>query len=206
MRTLIDGYNLMYAIGLLGRKFGPDGFRKVRQRFLNDLAAALDPLDAHRTTVVFDASNPPPDAPKRARHKGLTIIFAVDDEDADARIEEIIAHDPAPKALKVVSSDRRVQQAASRRKAVVISADDFWSSLHARKARPASPPPPPTAEERGRAEGPSPAEAAYWLAAFSGLDEAPGTKQALQSADFVPTDEEIARITREVEDEFRGGR
>ena len=55
MRYLIDGYNLMYAGGLLGKRLGPDGFRKVRTRFLNDLADALGPLDAHQTTVVFDA-------------------------------------------------------------------------------------------------------------------------------------------------------
>ena len=55
MRTLIDGYNVMFAAGLMARRFGPDGFRKVRQRFLNDLAATLDPVEAHLTTVVFDA-------------------------------------------------------------------------------------------------------------------------------------------------------
>ncbi len=203
MRTLIDGYNLMYAIGLLGGKFGPDGFRKVRQRFLNDLVAALDPLDAHQTTVVFDASNPPLGAPRHTRHKGLTVVFAVDDEDADARIEALIAHDAAPKALKVVSSDRRVMQAATRRKAVAVSADDFWDNLKARKARKPSIPRPPTAEERGRHQGPSAAEAAYWLAEFSGLDDVPETKQALRSADFVPTDEEIKRIEWEIDEEFR---
>ena len=46
MRTLIDGYNLMYALGLLGKRHGPDGFRKVRTRFLNDLAGALGAIAA----------------------------------------------------------------------------------------------------------------------------------------------------------------
>ncbi len=61
MRYLIDGYNLMYAGGLLGKKLGPERFRKARLRFLNDLAATLGAIDAHQTTVVFDAS----DAPER---------------------------------------------------------------------------------------------------------------------------------------------
>lgn len=203
MRTLIDGYNLMYAGGLLGRKFGPDGFRKVRHRFLNDLAAALDPIDAHQTTIVFDASNPPPDAARQSRHKGLTIIYAVGDEDADSRLEFLIAHDSAPKGLTVVSSDHRIRQAAHRRKATVITSDEYWDRLKAPKRRTA-PARLPTAEERGRREGPSSSEAAYWLEAFGALDEAPETREALRSADFVPTDEEIAQIEREVERESFG--
>ena len=63
MRLLIDGYNLMYAVGLLGKRLGPDGFRKVRQRFLNDLADALGAVEAHQTTVVFDAAAPPDNVP-----------------------------------------------------------------------------------------------------------------------------------------------
>src|SRR3954470_14985209 len=77
MRLLIDGYNLMYALGLMGRRFGPEGFRQVRTRFLNDLAAALDPLEAHQTTVVFDAAEPPDHVPHELRHQGLTVLFAV---------------------------------------------------------------------------------------------------------------------------------
>src|SRR5437868_5098367 len=34
MRTLIDGYNVMYALGLLEKRVGPERFRKARARFL----------------------------------------------------------------------------------------------------------------------------------------------------------------------------
>lgn len=200
MRTLIDGYNLMYAIGLMGRKFGPDGFRKVRHRFLNDLAAALDPVEAHQTTVVFDANDPPPDAPRQSRHKGLTVIFAVGDEDADSRLEHLIAHHSAPKGLTLVSSDHRVRDAGRRRKAKVVTAEEFWERIRSPR-KPKTIAPPPTAEERGRREGLSPTESAYWMATFGALDEEPETRRALRSADFVPTDEEIARIIREVDRE-----
>jgi uncharacterized protein len=203
MRTLIDGYNLMFAGGLLGRKFGPDGFRKVRHRFLNDLAARLDPVEAHQTTVVFDASSPPDGLPRQSRHKGLTVLFATDDENADERLEWLIARDSAPKSLTVVSSDHRVRDAARRRKARVVSADEFWTLLDARKSKARrAPPPAPSAtdEDRARQAGPSPAEAAYWLAAFGDLDADPSAREAL-GRDFVPTDEEIARIAREVERE-----
>ena len=203
MRTLIDGYNVMYAAGLLGGKLGPDGLRKIRHRFLNDLAAWLGPVEAHQTTVVFDASDPPAGLPRQSRHKGLTVVFAVEDAEADERLEWLIAHDSAPKSLTVVSSDHRVRDAARRRKARVISADEFWTMLDARKSRPRSrpsPAPPESAEDRVRQAGPSPAEAAYWLRAFGDLADAPGTREAL-GGDLVPTDEEIARIAREVERE-----
>lgn len=207
MRTLIDGYNLMHAVGLMSRRFGPDGFRKVRQRFLNDLADLLEPVEAHQTTIVFDAATPPANAPLKSRHKGLTVIYSVGDENADARLEWLIAHHSAPKSLTVVSSDHRVRDAASRRKATVLTADEFWTRIKDRKGRaPPRPAPAPTAEELARQHGPTSEEAAYWLDAFADLVDAPETRQALRSDDFVPTDDDIARIEREVEDEFRDDR
>src|ERR1700712_1360407 len=123
MRILIDGYNLMFAGGLLGKKFGPRGFRQVRNRFLNDLADTLGPLDARQTTVVFDAASAPADLPHSSTHKGLSVVYAVDNESADERIEELIAGHSVPKSLTVVSSDRRIRLAASRRKALAVTAD-----------------------------------------------------------------------------------
>src|SRR4051794_37850945 len=129
MRTLIDGYNLMYALGHMEKRFGPDGFRKARTRFLNDLAAMLGPVAAHQTTVVFDASHPPGHLPRESTFKGLSVVFAVDDESADARIERLIAAQPSPKTLTVVSSDHRIRQAATRRKARALTAEAFWDEI-----------------------------------------------------------------------------
>ena len=92
------------------------------------MAAALGPL-VHDTTVVFDASKPPGDFPIESIYKGITVIFALSDEDADARIERMIAHHSNPKALTVVSTDRRVRQAATRRKARAMRADDFLDRM-----------------------------------------------------------------------------
>ncbi|HWE35422.1 MAG TPA: NYN domain-containing protein [Isosphaeraceae bacterium] len=201
MRTLIDGYNVMYAAGLLGRRLPPDGLRKVRHRFLNDLAATLGVESADQTTIVFDAAAAaaPPGAPRESKHKGMTVVFAVDDEDADARLEDLIAHHPAPKSLTVVSSDHRVRQAAARRKAKVTTADDFLDRLDSLRSRPRPrrPPPPPA----DPSPTPSPAETAYWLAQFADLASAPETRAALEPADFVPTDDDLARIAREVDQE-----
>ncbi len=198
MRILIDGYNLMYAGGLLGKKFGPDGFRRIRTRFLNDLADALGPLDAPRTTVVFDASAAPGDRPRSSTHKGIAVVFAVENDCADERIEELIAAHSAPRTLTVVSSDRRIRQAATRRKAQAVTADDFWVKLDALKARrPPRPEPPPTPVDRP----PTAEEAAYWAHEFRDLDHNPETRDALNADRPYLTDEEIAEIERQVEGE-----
>lgn len=204
MRTLIDGYNLMFALGLPGKRLGPDKFRKLRTRFLNDLAAALGAVAAHQTTVVFDANDSPGHLPRESTFKGMTVVYAVDDDDADERIERMIAAHSVPKALTVVSSDQRIRQAATRRKARALTADAFWQELEAPRRGP-SPVPHPTAEEEARVHGLSPGQAADWLEIFRHVDDEPGAREALGAGDFVPTDDEIARIEREVEDEFRGG-
>jgi predicted RNA-binding protein with PIN domain len=200
MRLLIDGYNLMFAAGLLGKRLGPDGFRKVRTRFLNDLADALGAVEAHLTTVVFDAAAPPDDLPRQTSHKGITVVFAVGDENADERIEHLIAAHSAPKGLTVVSSDHRIRRAAARRKAKAMTADEFWIQVHERKPGKTTPPPPPSPEEQSRLHGLSPRETEMWLEVFRDVADAPDSREVFGS-DFVPTDDEIARIQREVEDE-----
>jgi predicted RNA-binding protein with PIN domain len=202
MRYLIDGYNLMYAGGLLGKRFGPDGFRKVRARFLNELADTLGPVDASQTTVVFDASAAPEHVPRTMPHKGLTVIFAVDNENADERIEQLIAAHSTPKTLTVISSDRRIRQAASRRKSRAVTADDFWVELDSRKRLHfRGPAPAPTLRSPPVDPALSAEEAAYWLREFGNLDDRPETRQALNGDRPVLTDEEIAEIERQIERE-----
>lgn len=204
MRILIDGYNLMFEGGVLrkGARLGPDGLRKVRQRFLNDLAEALGPVDAHQTTVVFDASRAPEDRPSTTPHKGIWVIFAVDTDDADERIEQLIAKHSHPRGLTVVSTDRRVRQAAARRKARSVTCDAFWSELDDRRAARARAQDRPRNDDARPASGPSSEEAEYWAREFADLDELPETREALSPDSVMLTDEEIARLEREIDREF----
>ena len=204
MRYLIDGYNLMHARGMMAPRFGPNGLRNARRRFLNDLAAALGPVESARCTVVFDASQPPPGARREEIEKGLNIIFAVDEDDADARIESLIASHPAPKRLTVVSSDLRLRRAALRRGAVSLTADAFAVSLDGRRSRRSPPqlPSTPGSDDRIRRlreRGPSPSEAADWLVVFGDLDEELRATDPRGSAGL--TDAEIARLEREIASE-----
>jgi len=203
MRILIDGYNLMYARGLLGGKLRPASLRRVRMRFLNELVATLPPVDAHQTTVVFDASLAPADLPSETTHKGLTVVYAVGDENADARIEYLIAHHPTPKTLTVVSSDNRVRQAASRRRAKPLTSEAFLEGIDAQRRKPGQPSavPAPPSEEALRDRVLSEEERAYWQDTFRPIEADKAVREAQDSEVTDLTDEGIAEIERELEDE-----
>jgi predicted RNA-binding protein with PIN domain len=207
MQWLIDGYNVMYAGGRLGPALSRDGFRRARRRFLDEIVAALGPDGAARTTVVFDALVHPGDFKVDTHYRELGVIFALGDENADARIEQIIAAHSNPKTLTVVSSDRRIRQAAARRRTRCLTAEQFWELIdeckeqkgRERKAKPARLPATSTEDQTMKTE-----EAALWLEAFRDVDQAPGVKEGLAPDDSLLTDADIAEIQREIEREQRG--
>ncbi|MGO8903193.1 MAG: NYN domain-containing protein [Isosphaeraceae bacterium] len=205
MLWLIDGYNLMHAAGVLGSDLiSREAFRRKRRRFLNTIADAMGAERAHETTVVFDASTPPSDFPLESSYKGMTLIFALEDESADARIERLIAAHSAPKSLTVVSSDRQIRQAATRRRARTLSADEFLDLLERFQSRRRQ-------EKLAQNHSPVPftdrdlplsaEEVAYWLAEFRELDAASETRDAFAPDSALLTDAEIDRIQREIDSE-----
>ncbi len=220
MRWLIDGYNVMHAAGVVDSRTTRERFRRARKRFLDHLASNLKDLAAE-TTIVFDAHKPPGDFPVESSYRGMTVIFALSDDTADARIERILARFSTPKALTVVSNDREVRQSATRRKARAIKADEFLDRLPtlAFQRRPAIDAPDPEAVRTAPALDDD--ERAYWLEVFDAVadEPAPPKRPAAKSAarvkkprrvdvDEVPslrqaiiTDADIAAIIREIERE-----
>ena len=209
MRWLIDGYNVMHAGGRLGPKLSREGFRRARRRFLDEISAALGPETAGQTTVVFDASVRPGDFALAATYRGLRILFALGDENADARIEEIIAGHANARTLTVVSTDRRIRQAATRRRAKVLTADQFWElidDLKEREGENGRSGIRKTSELEERREPIDSAESALWLETFREVADAPAIQAALAPNDAMLTDAEIAEIQREIERENGRGR
>jgi predicted RNA-binding protein with PIN domain len=190
MHLLIDGYNLLYATGLLGRGIGPGGLERSRMALVNFLAASLEPAELAQTTVIFDAAshgrnaraNTPPGLPSVLNSHGLTIRFAVGYENADALIEELIRAEPAPRRLVVVSGDHRIQAAARRRKATPIDSETWYDDVVRRRRErrgvrgsTGGTPVPPDRPSGSLMEE----EVAYWLRQFDvdkpSPDEAPGS-------------------------------
>lgn len=169
------------------------------RRFLDDVARILPVERDHDVTVVFDASVPPGDFPLSSSYRGLHVLFALGDEDADSRIEYIIGHDANPKTLTVVSSDRRIRQAASRRRAHPLTADEFWDLKDHLRVAPA---PAIETEPSDDRDAPMDAgEAAFWVQAFRDVEQVPDIGEVMSPGAALLTDAEIAEIQRLVDRE-----
>jgi hypothetical protein len=163
MTTLVDGYNLVHASGILARNIGPGTLQRARDGLIGFLKASLSESERASTTVVFDAKDAPPRLPEEHVVDGLRILYALDYTNADALIEELIVSDSAPRQLVVVSSDRRIQQSARRRRATAVDSERWYADLVRRRReglRSDSKPP-----EKPEAPA-SQAEVEYWLEIF----------------------------------------
>lgn len=137
MFFLIDGYNLALAAGVVRNLDGPGNAERARQRLLDWLRNHLDERQRARTTVVFDARQPTIDRSEFSAD-GIRVLFAVDYDDADSMIEELIARHSAPRRLTVVSSDLRLKTAARRRRAVAIDSDQWLQEIESISKYPAA--------------------------------------------------------------------
>ena len=175
---LIDGYNLLHAMGVLSGRVGPNGLEKARARLLGLLAGAFGE-GGHAVTVVFDAANAPRGAAEALEFRGIQVRFAVRQEEADDLIEELLRRDSAPRRVTVVSDDHRLHRAARRRGCRVQGCDEFlgWLDRHRRRARHSSESP----EEQARAPG---RDAQHWLAEFADLADDPDFRELFAPYDF----------------------
>lgn len=170
MRYLIDGYNLLHAMGLLCGKVGPHGLEKARLALLNRLCSALGE-NAGDVMVVFDASRAPPGVAAEEEHQGIHVRYAVGGE-ADDVIEDLIQHEATPRHLTVVSDDHRLRLAGRRRRCLVSGCLDYLEELERRR----KPEPPKAASKPERL---SSEETQHWLNEFADLVNDPKYREAL---------------------------
>ena len=146
MTFLIDGYNLMFAAGLATRAMPPGQFDRARTRFLDWLADCTLGRDAI-LRVVFDAQQAPTPSLESV-HRGVRVRFAFR-QTADDLIEELVATEPKPAALTVVSNDSRVREAGRRAECLLASCEEFIDWL-------ITPPQTTSASESPEADKPEP--------------------------------------------------
>ena len=129
-RTVIDGYNLIFQCGLEGRSRNPLAIERARKRLISTLRNRLSVKDRKQIAIIFDAQSLPiKEDDTVSIQEAMTIVYALEYDDADSMIEEIIRNHSAPKQLTIVSSDHRIQKAALRRKASPIDSDVWFDQV-----------------------------------------------------------------------------
>jgi predicted RNA-binding protein with PIN domain len=157
---LIDGYNLMHAIGLLGQGTPDGGLERARKRFLDWLAAgSKERSESFR--VVFDAQNAPR-ASSETDHRGIRVLFSFR-QTADDLIEELLANEQMPARVTVVSNDTRLQASGHRRGTMVFTCEQFLDWL----IEDSNASPPPRTQPDKPEQSATQDEMAAWLTAFS---------------------------------------
>lgn len=153
---LIDGYNLMYAVGYANKAMSAGELARGRARLL-DWIADLRGDRPDTVRVVFDAAGGKKSG--EATHRGLFVRFS-HKQSADDVIEALIAGEKKPQQLAVVSNDNRLRDAAKRRRCAVYSSDAFVDWLMKPALVLAAPAPP-------EPDVPSTDEMAAWLDVFT---------------------------------------
>ena len=132
MYYLIDGYNLLHALGIVGSR--PNGriTLDLARRQLLEMIYKAHRDEPEHVTVVFDAAHGPK---KRAEtsHKGVHVAFAVNYDQADDLIELLIKKASHPRQITVVSNDRRIQHAAERKGCRLLDCDRYMDLLNGMK-------------------------------------------------------------------------
>jgi predicted RNA-binding protein with PIN domain len=179
MPYLIDGYNLLYAMGVLRGRVGPRGLQKARLRLLGLLGGTYGG-EAGEVTVVFDAAGAQAGAAEEEDYQGIHVHFAVRQEQADDLIEHLIQRHSTPRQLTVVSDDHRIQQAARRRQCTALGCLAYLDELDRRRRQNRQRPHP----EGEKAEALSPEETQRWLDEFADLEDDPDLKELFNPYDF----------------------
>ncbi|HVK09322.1 MAG TPA: NYN domain-containing protein [Gemmataceae bacterium] len=160
MRYLIDGYNLLHAIGLARTYGGRAGWDRARSQLLDWLADRHGP-NANDVTVALDAQNARGPGVVSEVHRGLRVMRKLG-RSADDLIEDLVTTESSPATLTVVSNDARVRSAAARRRCPYLKCGEYVDALMS-PARTVGPQP---AAEKD--ESATPEEIAVWQKAFGG--------------------------------------
>lgn len=126
---IIDGYNLMHAMGIAKTRYAPGELERCRRRMQRQLLQVLDDAVLLQATVVYDAFESLSDDQRILKDGPLMIQFAPQGKCADSEIEHILKSHSVPKRVIVVSSDHRLHKAAHARKASAVDSDEFWSTV-----------------------------------------------------------------------------
>jgi len=192
---IIDGYNLLHAAGLARRKYGPRQLERSRAQLVAFLAKHLTAAERERTTIVFDATGAPPGLPRQLTAAGIAVRFASPGKDADDTIEELVTAHSAPRQIRLVSSDHRLQRSVQKRRGAFTDSEDFVQELERRG--PVSDESAPQLEPPAGTSGKQ-TETDAWLAIFGEVPVAEDLSSDLGPTHSI-TQADVARIQEEID-------
>lgn len=160
MSLLIDGYNLLHALGSVTKQMRPKGFERAREQMLDWISERHPRPDEVR--VIFDAREALFGDDSERFVKSLRVRYARY-SDADEVIEELIQAEAVPARLTVVSDDHRIQIAGKRRGCRVWGCGDLidWLEAGAPEDQPRK-----ANDLPGKPERVSQEDVEYWLKEF----------------------------------------
>jgi len=176
---LIDGYNLIHALGLIQKQMAPGGLEGSRRNLLDYLLPYFG-ADAPFVTIVFDAKHAPRGGRRDQEYHGLSIRFAPKEQSADDLIEAMIETHGEPKNLVVISNDMRLKNAAKKRGAQAWSHEDLLDYFEARKQSSTETPALPDS----KIDPVSPEDAQRWLKEFEDVENDPSLKEFFEHDRF----------------------
>jgi uncharacterized protein len=176
---LIDGYNLIHALGMIHKDAGPGGLKAARKQLLTFLRQSFGDNALH-ITVVFDAAHAPRGALRDQIINQMNVRFAPKGQSADDVIETLIGEHGSPKSLVVVSNDARLENAARRRGARSWSHEKLLDFFEMKKAAPAKPGTNPVDQK----DEPSAEEAKAWQKEFADVENDPDLKEFFDHDSF----------------------
>ena len=123
MTYLIDGYNLLHAVGWATKRMPGRRLEAARRRLLDWLATVAGSKSGATFRVVFDSQQGPAESSEMS-HKGVLVRFA-HRRTADDVIEELLAAEANPRTVTVVSNDTRLHEAARRAGSAALGSREF---------------------------------------------------------------------------------
>jgi predicted RNA-binding protein with PIN domain len=174
---LIDGYNLIHALGMIQKSLPRGGLEASRGQLLDFLARAFG-SETPQVTVVFDAKHAPRRRSRTQEHRGLTVRYAPKGQSADDLIETLIEETSRGRGLVVVSNDARLQAAAKRGGAKAWCHEallDYFEKKHVGK---------PSASVDEKAVSMSAQEMKRWLQEFGGMEQEAEFKEFFEMDKF----------------------
>ncbi len=128
MIFLIDGYNLLHAIGWATPKMRQPALEPARRKLLDWLAdSAPHKAKTDQFRVVFDAMKGPSRSAE-SFHRGILVHFAYRST-ADDLIEELLAAESKPRLVTVISNDLRLHESARRNHSKAWMSTEFLDWL-----------------------------------------------------------------------------